>query len=551
MIEEIKNDNNCIVKAFENNPISIITEDIDNKKLYCFKASDIGKALNIVNIRTSIMNFDEDEQVVRKAYDLRGCEQDTIFLTSQGVYRLLYNSKKEIAKKFRKWAGNILDDIIFNESKELKRQLEEKDKLHKIELKEKEQLLIEQKEQIEQLENKPETNGFDNRVSGYIYLVHDTIKPGHYKLGFATNFNSRLSGLNNSSSTKSIKLICKFETFDKDFAEKCIHYALNPFRINIIHKNEWFYIKNDFELAYVINTMKNVINFIKQFDIKDYESFKKLNINIKEEFKLIELEEKSQEEIKEVKDENRKITNKTIGEQKSNCTGNFKGTTFIDEKQQWKAEVQHNYKRYHLGYYQDEIDAAKVYNDYIKFLNETEGTNFLLNVIPGYITVAWDVYENNKKEISDKKSSKYNGVSFDKKKKYYVAGIQCGGKTHNLGNNINEIECAKLYNQQALFFNNTLKTNYILNEIENYITIPKDISTELIEKKKNKKSSKYYGVSITGNQWECGYTLNRKKYRIGRFNTELEAAKAYNNVIIEMNKKGCNYKVNTIIEIVF
>jgi hypothetical protein len=36
---------------------------------------------------------------------------------------------------------------------------------------------------------------------------------------------------------------------------------------------------------------------------------------------------------------------------------------------------------------------------------------------------------------------------------------------------------------------------------------------------------------------------------IGRFYTELEAAKAYNNVIIEMNKKRCNYKVNTIIEI--
>ena len=40
----------------------------------------------------------------------------------QGIYRLLYASKKPIAKKFRKWAGNILDDITFNESEELKRQ---------------------------------------------------------------------------------------------------------------------------------------------------------------------------------------------------------------------------------------------------------------------------------------------------------------------------------------------------------------------------------------------------------------------------------------------
>ena len=41
------------------------------------------------------------------------------------------NNKKPIAKKFRNWVGNILDDIIFNESLELKKQLEEKDKIIK------------------------------------------------------------------------------------------------------------------------------------------------------------------------------------------------------------------------------------------------------------------------------------------------------------------------------------------------------------------------------------------------------------------------------------
>ena len=63
MNEEIKIDNNCIVKAFENNPIAILQEDINNKKVYCFKAADIGKALNLSNIRASIQNY-EDERVV-------------------------------------------------------------------------------------------------------------------------------------------------------------------------------------------------------------------------------------------------------------------------------------------------------------------------------------------------------------------------------------------------------------------------------------------------------------------------------------------------------
>ena len=96
MLEEIKTDNNCIVKAFENNPISIIEENVDNKRVYYFKASDIGKVLDIVNIRTSIVNFDEDEKVVRTTYSSNSGNQDTIFLTSRGVYRLLYSSKKKI-----------------------------------------------------------------------------------------------------------------------------------------------------------------------------------------------------------------------------------------------------------------------------------------------------------------------------------------------------------------------------------------------------------------------------------------------------------------------
>lgn len=37
----------------------------------------------------------------------------------------MYNSKKPLAKKFSKWTGDILDDIIFIESKELKKKLEE------------------------------------------------------------------------------------------------------------------------------------------------------------------------------------------------------------------------------------------------------------------------------------------------------------------------------------------------------------------------------------------------------------------------------------------
>lgn len=191
MIEEIKEDNNCIIKAFENNPIVILHENINNKKVYYFKALDIGKALDLTNIRASIQNYDEDEQVVREVYDLRGCKQNTTFLSSQGVYRLLYNSKKELAKKFRKWAGNILDDIIFNESTELKRQLQEQ---LKITQETKSQLDIKDNEHIQNLKlSKQEIllEKFKNKPCIYLSEVGENL----IKCGSSQDANIRKGNL--------------------------------------------------------------------------------------------------------------------------------------------------------------------------------------------------------------------------------------------------------------------------------------------------------------------------------------------------------------------
>ena len=531
-------DPNCIVKAFQNKNISII-KDKDNK--YYFRGSDVAKALEITNVRSSIQNFTNKEKGVRKV-DTLGGPQDIIFLSSHGVYRLLYSSKKKIAERFREWVGDILDDIIFNESTELKRQLQEQ-----------KALLLEKDETIKQLENKPETCGFE-RLPGYIYFVEDTTKPGHIKLGYATTPNNRVSSLNVASSTYSLKILATFETFDKEFAEKIIHCSLNPFRIK--NRKEWFYFKNENEMIYALNTVKNCIEFIKNFDINEVKEVTDINLqSLLIDINKVIVEKSNQ--IKEIQKENSKKTNKNSIQQSGAQTGIFKGACWVTEKSQWCAQLQHNYKNTFLGYFPDEIDAAKVYNDYAAYLNQTENTNFYLNDIPGYITVSRNVPEENKKQINEKKTSKYTGVSYDSKRKYYVAGIKLAGKTFNLGNNQQEIECVKLYNQQALFFNNTLNTKYILNDIPNYITLPKDFRNDIINNKNdklNKKSSQFHGVCkvkplssiTTAKKWTASYMLNRKKIHIGTFNTEKEACEEYNKKVIELNKNGCNYKVNII-----
>ena len=63
------------------------------------------------------------------------------------------------------------------------------------------------------------------------------------------------------------------------------------------------------------------------------------------------------------------------------------------------------------------------------------------------------------------------------------------GITYSLGSYKNEQDAAKVYNQQALFFNNTKNTKYILNDIPSYITAAKDVWSEKQTNKTYKNSN--------------------------------------------------------------
>jgi len=267
MFEEIKIDNNCIIRAFENCDISILQEHTNNKTTYYFKASDIGKVLGIVNIRSSIMNFDEDEKVVRTTYSSHGGNQETIYLQSQGVYRILYNSKKEIAKKFRKWAGNILDDIIFNESKELKRQLEEKDKLHQIELDENKKELERTKKQLEQKTKLKVKKWYDCEPGDTIYAVKND---NSIKLG-----KSKLVKHRETQYVNEMFYIKK--CYNCDLAEKVIHHILDKYRIE--NNKEYFDISNELAI-YTIDIVCDFLDKFINFSEELHKSNIKENLNI-------------------------------------------------------------------------------------------------------------------------------------------------------------------------------------------------------------------------------------------------------------------------------
>lgn len=96
---------------FEEQPIIImLCEEIENRKEYYFKAVDICAALGLTNVKKVIDKFDEDEYEIFLTVN----NTDEYYFTDRGVYRLLYTSKKQVVKQFRKWFGDLIDEINFH-----------------------------------------------------------------------------------------------------------------------------------------------------------------------------------------------------------------------------------------------------------------------------------------------------------------------------------------------------------------------------------------------------------------------------------------------------
>lgn len=249
------------------------------------------------------------------------------------------------------------------------------------------------------------------------------------------------------------------------------------------------------------------------------------------------------------------VTNQQNAQWTKNKTGQYKGVQWNQEHNKWRSELKHDNKNYNLGYFDNEIDAAKAYNDFALYLNQTKNCMYLLNNIlePDYTAVPRNVPEENKQNHLNNKSCNYIGVQYHKTRCIYIAQIKKDGKSYFLGSNKDPLECAKLYNQQAAYFNaQSDGSKYKLNEqIMRLLDYePKNLVGERAQTIKDRKTSKYFGVSFSKqkNKWIAVIVVNKKQTHIGSFVDELEAAAAYNRVAIELNKKigKATYKINSI-----
>ena len=78
-----------------------------------FLAKDVADWIEHSNTRMMLKSVDDEEKVVNNVYTLGGT-QESSFLTEDGLYEVLMQSRKPIAKQFKKQVKNILKEIRLN-----------------------------------------------------------------------------------------------------------------------------------------------------------------------------------------------------------------------------------------------------------------------------------------------------------------------------------------------------------------------------------------------------------------------------------------------------
>lgn len=79
-----------------------------------FLAKDVAKWIEIVNVSQMLKNIDDEEKGIYNIYTLGG-NQDLWLLTENGLYEVLMQSRKPIAKQFKHEVKKILKEIRLQE----------------------------------------------------------------------------------------------------------------------------------------------------------------------------------------------------------------------------------------------------------------------------------------------------------------------------------------------------------------------------------------------------------------------------------------------------
>ena len=205
-----------------------------------FKAKDIGNLLGIKNIRDTISSLDEQCKMKINTINTDvGNYSDTWFLTEDGLYELIFISRKPIAKQFKIWVRSIIKEIRINSIKQLEEKLNYQEK----------QLSYYKELTFEQVNLNETSYVFSTDIDG-VYKIGKTDKPTAKK---------RAQQLQ-TACVEEIQILYEYHTCNSLLLEKTVHYILERYRCN--SNREHFRCKLDY-IKMIINLVGKVINTCK------------------------------------------------------------------------------------------------------------------------------------------------------------------------------------------------------------------------------------------------------------------------------------------------
>lgn len=275
---------------FNNQKITIILDD--NNEPW-FKAKDIALILEYTDTDQAIRkNIDEDDKQYMK--DLRPVshtalsynEKNTIYINESGLYSLILSSKKEEAKKFKKWVtSDVLPSLRkhgeykFKEEIEIltsnfQQQLNLKEETIRLKIKEEEKNKLElqkaQKLNEDYKEYCTRIQSLEKKDIIYILTNDIDVQENKFKLGKTrlNHLKKRLSVYNTGATNKYYYVYYK-EVFNGEQIEKRFHELMNRYNIRVdgkINKEIYQLYLPDFEfyLEKVIDSNDFILDLINQ-----------------------------------------------------------------------------------------------------------------------------------------------------------------------------------------------------------------------------------------------------------------------------------------------
>ena len=252
------NQTNMLIKQFKQFNVEIY----GTLEQPLFKAKDIGDMLGISKITKTIENLDTDCKVL-KVSPSGGGLQEQWFLTEDGLYEVLFISKKPLAKEFKKWARKLIQKIRLNSNNLLQQKLTESDN----------KLVKSEKE----LEFYKEPSYQELPLDESVYCLSTDIENVSKVGKTTTNTKTRKDQLQ-TACVKDVNILHQVKTSNCTLLEHLIHYSLDKYRLG---KREHFNCRLE-HIKFVMDKCAKIVNTIGSIrqNITETEFIEKLGTSI-------------------------------------------------------------------------------------------------------------------------------------------------------------------------------------------------------------------------------------------------------------------------------